>query len=60
MAHTRANSKARQDELDRMFTMITDCEGVVTQAEARDQRFATSDSAKAKANRERFPAFGEA
>jgi hypothetical protein len=60
MPHKRADSKARQNALDEMFQALTDLEGVVAEAETRDQRVAASGSAKAKETRDRFPAFGTA
>lgn len=58
MAHTRADAKARQNALDGLFQSITELEGVVAEAEDREQRMTGADSATRQANIERFPALG--
>jgi hypothetical protein len=58
MAHTRADAKARQKALDRMFQLMNDLERAITDAEARDQRMAGVDSPRRQQMAERFPAMG--
>lgn len=58
MAHTRADVKARQNALDGLFQAITELEGVVAEAEAREQRLTGTDSTQAQENKTRFPALG--
>lgn len=56
MAHVEADAKARQDTLDRMFQAMTELEGVVTEADARDQRMTGADSVRTQELGSRFPA----
>ena len=60
MAHVEADAGARQAVLDRMFQAMTELEGVVTEADARDQRMTGADSAKQQELAGRFPALTRA
>ena len=59
MAHVEADAQARQDALDRMFQAMTELEGVVTEADARDARMTGADGARQQDLKARFPAFGD-
>ena len=59
MAHVESDAKARQDVLDRMFQAMTELEGVVTEADARDARMTGADSALTQELGSRFPALSK-
>lgn len=59
MAHVEADAGARQTVLDRMFQAMTELEGVVTEADARDQRMTGAEGAKRHELGQRFPALSK-
>jgi len=59
MAHTPADTKARQNALGAMFRKMSELEAVITEAEGREQRMNLVESAKKQAAGERFPAIKE-
>lgn len=58
MAHTPADTAARQRALDGLFQAINELEQLTTDAETREQRMTGRDSARQQANAARFPALG--
>lgn len=58
MAHTRADASARQESLTELRSAVDELERLITEAEARDQRMASVQAAKAQELRSRFPAMG--
>lgn len=58
MAHTPADTAARQKALDGLFQSIAELERVINEAETREQRMTGHDSAREQANAARFPALG--
>lgn len=58
MAHTRADASARQESLTELHAAVDELERLITEAEARDQRMAPAQAAKAQELKARFPAMG--
>ncbi|MCE0764825.1 hypothetical protein LWC35_18210 [Pseudonocardia kujensis] len=60
MAHTRADSNERQSALDALYHAVNELERLVTEEEARQERFSKTEGEKAQQARERFSAFRSA
>lgn len=57
MAHTRADTGARQSALDGLFQSINKLDAAVAEAEARELRMTAADGANRQSTVERFDAF---